>query len=208
MGFERADVLAPNIPFFPCNSWMGTPGFVKRYRAFALRAAAFIEEDPDLHFRAYQTAHYPGHMTKQALAAISGGYPWYTYHAFIFERLPCFFAWITNTKVYATSLGVDSFQRLRKRKKLEKRTLEDPLRTKTPKSPRREDSGKATTVAKVITNFDPTSRSRKIIARRDAANRASGLNQTHQIQRKGLQRPRNAAGPTPSILLLPVHSLH
>ena len=109
MGYERADVLSPIIPFFPCNSWMGTAAFVKRYKAFALKTSAFIEEDPDLHFRAYQTAHYPGHMSKQALSAISGGYPWYTYHAFIFERLPCFFAWITNTKVYATSFGEDMF---------------------------------------------------------------------------------------------------
>ena len=155
MGFEREDVLDPNIPFFPCNSWMGTPGFVKRYKAFALKTAAFIEDDPELHFRAYQNAYYAGRMSKQALAAISGGYPWYTYHAFIFERLPCFFAWITNTKVYATSFGADPFGDKAMVKMLRRRTREDRLRKKTPQAPDRENPAKVQNVTTVTHVINP-----------------------------------------------------
>ena len=105
MGYHRQDVLNTSIPLFPTNAWMATPDFMSKYQAFAREAQMAIEDDVDLHIRMYEDAKYNGHMSPQLLAELSGGYPFYTMHAFIFERLPCFFAWISNTKVYAVSLG-------------------------------------------------------------------------------------------------------
>ena len=84
MGYHRQDVLNTSIPLFPTNAWMATPDFMSKYQAFAREAQMAIEDDVDLHIRMYEDAKYNGHMSPQLLAELSGGYPFYTMHAFIF----------------------------------------------------------------------------------------------------------------------------
>lgn len=74
-------------PMFFRNYWVAKPHVLREYQKFIQRAAEILEEDPDV----YENAHYKeGTLSKERLVEITGR-PYYTYHPFVLERLPCLF---------------------------------------------------------------------------------------------------------------------
>jgi hypothetical protein len=84
------DVVSDSIQLFYCNYWFAKPEIMKDYQEFLRKAVILLEEDPEVY------GDY-GHISqsnipKERLVQISGK-PYYTYHSFILERLPCIFFW-------------------------------------------------------------------------------------------------------------------
>jgi hypothetical protein len=108
MGYAKHDILSVDIPFYPCNCWMAKPEWMKKFLMFAQKAVYIMENDPLVRRLCFQNSNHTSNLTKKQLIEISGK-PYYTYHPFITERLPCFFFWIEKAKVYDTNAGFPIF---------------------------------------------------------------------------------------------------
>jgi len=93
-----------DIPFYPCNCWIAKVDFMKNYIAFANHAKTILENDSELISLCQMDSDYHGKLSKERLMEIFGK-TWYTYHPFIFERLPWFFAKMQKAKVYGLDIG-------------------------------------------------------------------------------------------------------
>ena len=98
---EDTDILSDSIQLFYCNYWVTKPEIMKEYQEFNRKASLLLEEDPDV----YEDSGYPNptNVPKERLAAISGK-PYYTYHSFIIERLPCVFFWYKGYTIHHANL--------------------------------------------------------------------------------------------------------
>ena len=103
LGFTKKQALSRRIPLFQSNCWMAKPSWMLRYIDLAMRAMKIMETDPVIHQLVYSNSHYEGKMSRVELMKMHGK-PFYTYHPFIMERLPCFFFWVHGAKVYSTSV--------------------------------------------------------------------------------------------------------
>lgn len=82
------EIFSDDIPMFYNNYWYAKPKVLLEYREFLKKAEIELEKIPEV----YNNAGYTGNCTKEELEKISGK-PYYTFHPFIFERLPCIFVW-------------------------------------------------------------------------------------------------------------------
>ena len=105
LGYKMEDILSNRIPMFPCNCWMAKPDWMKRYVDFAVQAMELLEKDEGLRTLCYNDSGYRSNLSKGKLIEISGK-PYYTYHPFIMERLPCFFFWVEGANIYSSNIGV------------------------------------------------------------------------------------------------------
>jgi len=103
MGFSKEDIDAP-ISFFQCNCWMAKPEWMVMYLDFARRAMTILDEDQEIKALCYRDASYTSNLSEDQLMKIYGA-PWYTFHPFIMERLPCFFVKQFDAKLYAKNIG-------------------------------------------------------------------------------------------------------
>lgn len=87
---SEKDVWNDEIPMFYNNYWFAKPKVILEYREFLKKAVGALEEIPEV----YQDAGYgeTGNTTREALEKITGK-PYYTFHPFVLERLPCIFVW-------------------------------------------------------------------------------------------------------------------
>ena len=92
-------VLLPDLPeddtwsdkftMFYNNYWFAKPKVILEYREFLKKAEEELEKIPEV----YDDSGYTvGNVSKEELQKITGN-PYYTFHPFIFERLPCIFVW-------------------------------------------------------------------------------------------------------------------
>lgn len=107
MNYKSEDILSDKIPMFPCNCWIAKPEWMKRYIEFVNVAMHLLENDEKLKRMVYDDSGYKSNLSKKKLTSISGK-PYYTYHPFILERLPCFYFWVNDAKVYNTNVGIPS----------------------------------------------------------------------------------------------------
>jgi len=96
MGYKESDILASNIPSFYCNYWACRPAIMDRYLEFFRDFKIQLESLPDVQDALWSDAQYKARG--KDVAALSDetcmriwGVPFYTYHPFVCERLPCFF---------------------------------------------------------------------------------------------------------------------
>jgi hypothetical protein len=108
MGFQHDDIMSFEMPFFPCNCWIAKPVWMRRFLLFAFKAMEILETDSKIRKLAYKNSAYTGKLSQSQLMAITGK-PYYTFHPFIMERLPCFFFWIYGAKMYDTNVGFPIF---------------------------------------------------------------------------------------------------
>lgn len=86
------------IPFFCCNYWITTPYWMQLYIAFTLKFIDKLEKIPYLKILANSDARYKnGKLEPQQLMKLIG-YPYYTHHSFVLERLPSIFFWYHGFK--------------------------------------------------------------------------------------------------------------
>jgi len=85
---------------FYCNFWMMPVPIFRNYVCEVLRPCMnFLEKTVD----AYKPGHYSGSIQGEA-AIKAWGFPYYTYHTFICERLPAIFAHHHNIELFETSI--------------------------------------------------------------------------------------------------------
>lgn len=108
MGYTKHNIMSLDIPLYPCNCWMAKPSWMKRFLLFAQEAVSIMENDSQVRKLCYQNSNYNGKVPKKTLVEIAGK-PYYTFHPFITERLPCFFFWINKAKVFDMNVGLPNF---------------------------------------------------------------------------------------------------
>jgi hypothetical protein len=108
MGFSPKDFLSHDIPCFFNNYWIAKPAWMKRYLAFFDAALDRMERDEELKPLMFSDSGYKGTLPESKLVEIAG-VKHYTYHPFVLERLPCFFFWQADAKIYQASPYIDSF---------------------------------------------------------------------------------------------------
>lgn len=90
------------VPYsFYCNYWMTKKDTFTKYAHLVVRAMKLMDTDPLLKDLSNRDSGYQGTMKtlpKEKLIAMTG-YPYYTFHPFVLERLPCFFVTAEQMKV-------------------------------------------------------------------------------------------------------------
>ena len=99
LGYDDSQTRDPAVPAFFGNYWMASPEWMERYMAFYTRAKLVMDTDPGLQDALWSDARYGGAQSPERCLEIFGR-PYYTHHAFIGERLPCFFFWAAGASVY------------------------------------------------------------------------------------------------------------
>lgn len=86
---SESEVWNDKIPMFYNNYWYAKPKVILGYREFLKKAEEELEKIPEV----YNDSGYTvGNVPKEQLEKITGK-RYYTFHPFIFERLPCIFVW-------------------------------------------------------------------------------------------------------------------
>jgi hypothetical protein len=91
-----------NIPTFYCNYWITLPILMDKYLDFQLKFLEKLEDKSDEHLQSMLNSdveYEAGTLSVEKLIQISG-YPYYTNHCFVMERLPCIFFWKHNIISY------------------------------------------------------------------------------------------------------------
>jgi hypothetical protein len=83
------EVWNDEIPMFYNNYWYARPKVLLEYREFLKKAEEELEKIPEVYGDSGYTC---GNTPKETLEKITGK-PYYTFHPFIYERLPCIFVW-------------------------------------------------------------------------------------------------------------------
>lgn len=81
-----------DIPAFYSNFWIAKKEFFETYLLFYNEALLFMETHEELKTLLHYNANYLQRLPSERLFEIMN-VPYYTYHCFISERLPCFFFW-------------------------------------------------------------------------------------------------------------------
>jgi hypothetical protein len=94
LGYAPGDATDPSIPAFFCNYWLAPPRRMDEYCAFYRRAVAVLETEGALQDALWSDSGYAnwGTLSRERCVRMYG-VPYFPYHAFMCERLPCFFFW-------------------------------------------------------------------------------------------------------------------
>ena len=106
LGYDSNDCVSDDIPSYFNNYWMAKPEWMLKYIAFFNKAINIIENDDEISSYLYQNSNYNGKLPPNKLIEISGK-PYYTFHPFIIERLPCFFFWHEKASLYQADAQAD-----------------------------------------------------------------------------------------------------
>jgi hypothetical protein len=101
MGYKDFMVKGEPKAFYS-NYWIATRDLWNKYVDFATTAMTHMSSDPELVALCSADSKYKGTieaLPPSKLQEISGN-PYYTFHPFIMERLPCFFFHISNARIF------------------------------------------------------------------------------------------------------------
>lgn len=94
------NIFSDEIPAFYSNSWIARCTMFQEYLHFFANAYHVMENDPIIHSALmFDAQYYCGQTPLERVKEIMG-VPYYTHHAFIAERLPCFYFWAINAKIH------------------------------------------------------------------------------------------------------------
>lgn len=101
MNYDINDILSLKIPAFYNNYWMAKPEWIIKYIDFYKKVIYIMENNNDVKNMLNQNSKYMGKLLEypEILIKICSR-PYYTFHPFIIERLPCFFFWVHKAKIY------------------------------------------------------------------------------------------------------------
>lgn len=90
------------VPYsFYCNYWITKKDTFTKYSGLVVRAMELMDSDPILKELSNLDSGYQGTLkplSKDKLTALTG-HPYYTFHPFVLERLPCFFVTAEKMRV-------------------------------------------------------------------------------------------------------------
>jgi hypothetical protein len=98
------------IPAFYCNYFLAKPDWMLKYNIFTHEYISKLEDQTDYYLQCLvnddsfydaQSESYPKgrFLSKEKLNEIIG-FPYYSYHTFVLERLPCLYFWHNKAKLY------------------------------------------------------------------------------------------------------------
>ena len=93
LGYSSEDALRGNIPFIAYNYWIASVSWAQRYRDFMLRVVDVLSSwgtTSKMGRILHSDSNYKGRLSTEEKIQIFG-FPHYTYHPFLLERLPGFF---------------------------------------------------------------------------------------------------------------------
>jgi len=98
LGMEETKVFSDDIPAFYSNFWIAKTNLFREYiRVYGI-VHNIMEQDELVRPILYQNAAYFEHIDKEKLTQIMG-VPYYPYHPFIMERLPCLVFWLLGANI-------------------------------------------------------------------------------------------------------------
>ena len=98
MGLNETDVFSEEIPAFYSNFWIAKTQLFKEYLRIYGIVQEIMEKDELIRPILYQNASYFQHIDTDRLTQIMG-VPYYPYHPFVMERLPCLVFWLLKAKI-------------------------------------------------------------------------------------------------------------
>lgn len=87
-----------SIPAFYSNFWIAKKHCFEAYLQFFQQALTIMENQQELKYLLHHNANYLERLPSEKLYEIMN-VPYYTYHCFICERLPCFFFWAKSYSI-------------------------------------------------------------------------------------------------------------
>lgn len=96
--FSDADINRRDLPAFYCNYWMAKPEWLSRYAAWAQSVMESIDDRHELNTLMFDDSKYCGRMPKDQLMRVCGKQH-YTFHPFMFERLPCIYFYLSEASI-------------------------------------------------------------------------------------------------------------
>lgn len=93
------DVQNTEVPLFLCNYWLASTEWMHQYLTFFRRAQHVLDTCPELQPGVWSDARYSNKLMPVERLVKIFGRPHYTYHAFLCERLPCFFFWFNGATI-------------------------------------------------------------------------------------------------------------
>lgn len=90
LNYSMEKIMDPSIKLFWCNYWMAKPNVMLDYIKFFQQVKLVLENTKEIQSDLWSNSNYNGYVSKERLIEIFGR-PYYTYHPFLLERLPCFF---------------------------------------------------------------------------------------------------------------------
>ena len=96
------------IPFY-CNYWITKPDLMLKYIEFFNKAKSLIDTNEDIQGYISNDSGYVGALSRERCQELFGK-PYYTYHPFIYERLPCFYFWISQKKIMNPTVFLEIYK--------------------------------------------------------------------------------------------------
>jgi hypothetical protein len=103
MGYDNINY--DEIKPFYSNYWIAKPAVMKEYIKFFNKVRDLMEHDPVISITINGNSGYLKQVTEQQKIAF--GYPWYTWHPFVLERMPCIFAYLHKLKIVLLTAQFD-----------------------------------------------------------------------------------------------------
>lgn len=108
LNYDLLDILSLKIPLFYNNYWMAKPSWISKYIEFYINILYIMENNNKIKYLLYNNSNYKGKLLEYPSILIKMcGRPYYTFHPFIIERLPCFFFWVNKAKIYQAKFFKD-----------------------------------------------------------------------------------------------------
>jgi hypothetical protein len=110
LNYDINDILSLKMPLFYNNYWMAKPSWLSKYIEFYKNILYIMENNKNIKYLLYKNSKYTGKLLEypEILIKICGR-PYYTFHPFIIERLPCFFFWAHKAKIHQAKYNTDKF---------------------------------------------------------------------------------------------------
>lgn len=96
--FTLNEVFSPDIPAFYSNAWMAKRSLFKSTVDAINAMMDAMDTREDLQDLLWHNSNYPHKMHMNAIQRAMKA-PYYTYHCFITERLPCIFLWKLGARI-------------------------------------------------------------------------------------------------------------
>ena len=108
LGFPTDQILSEQIPSFYCNYWAATPKVMKDYMQFVRVFVHTLDTLPVISDEVWNDCGYSARGPEIAKVPSEHcmriwGVPYYPFHPFLLERLPCFFFHVTGKKIIAST---------------------------------------------------------------------------------------------------------
>jgi hypothetical protein len=97
LGYSETQITK-NIKAFYCNYWITTPILMLEYIKFFKKVKHCIDTYDEIHEDIWSDSHFNSStLLSPEKCLVTFGKPYYPYHPFIYERIPCFFFDLTAT---------------------------------------------------------------------------------------------------------------